>query len=127
MPAGLCMSSNSYFTVPSAAALTGTPLATSTAITITGSVPSGTVVTGFEVEWQRDTSVGCSDVDEDTISETGVFSNSYQISGLQPGNSFTITVTVSNTAGTAPASNPVTGTTLETGVYILWYLSLLLL
>ena len=116
MPAGLCMSCNPYLTVPSAAALTGTPLATSTAITISGSVPSGTVVTGFEVEWQRNTSVGCSNVDEDTISETGVFSNSYQISGLEPGNSYTITVTVSNTAGTSQASNPVTGTTLETGL-----------
>ena len=116
MPAGLCMSTNSYLTVPSAAAITGTPSATSTAITITGSVPSGTVVTGFEVEWQRNTSVGCSDVDEDTISETGTFPNSYQISGLEPGNSYTITVTVSNTAGTAPASNSVTGTTLEAGL-----------
>ena len=51
----------------------------------------------------------------DTISETGAFPNSYQISGLEPGNRYTITVTVSNAAGTAPASNSVTGTTLETG------------
>ena len=99
----------------SAAVLSGTTSSSSTAITITGSVPSGTVVTGFEVRWQRDTSVGCSDEDEDTISETGVFPNSYQISGLEPGNRYTITVTVSNAAGTAPASNSVTGTTLETG------------
>ena len=72
-------------------------------------------MTGFEVRWQRDTSVGCSDEDEDTISETGAFPNGYQISGLEPGNRYTITVTVSNAAGTAPASNSVTGTTLETG------------
>ena len=109
------MSYNSYFTVPSAAVLTGTPSVTSTAITINGSV-HGTVVTGFEVMWQRNTSVGCSDVDEGTISETGAFPNSYQISGLEPGNSYSITLTVSNAAGTAPASNPVTGTTLETGL-----------
>ena len=72
-------------------------------------------MTGFEVKWQKDTSVGCSDEDEDTISEIGAFPNSYQISGLEPGNRYTITVTVSNAAGTAPASNSVTGTTLETG------------
>ena len=101
-------------TVPSTAVLSGTTSPSSTAITITGSVPSGTVVTGFEVRWQRDASVGCSDEDEGTISETGVFFT-YQISGLEPGNRYTITVTVSNAAGTAPASNSVTGTTLETG------------
>ena len=72
-------------------------------------------MTGFEVRWQRDTSVGCFDEDEDTISETGAFPNSYQISGLEPGNRYTITVAVSNAAGTAPASNSVTATTLETG------------
>ena len=104
-----------YPTVPSVAVLSGTTSPSSTAITITGSVPSGSVVTGFVVRWQRDTSVGCSDEDEDTISETGAFPNSYQISGLELGNRYTITVTVSNAAGTAPASNSVTGTTLETG------------
>ena len=106
-----------YPTVPSAAELSETTSSSSTTIrfTITGSVPSGSVVTEFEVRWQRDTSVGCSDEDEDTISETGAFPNSYQISGLEPGNRYTITVTVSNAAGTAPASNSVTGTTLETG------------
>ena len=71
-------------------------------------------MTGFEVEWQRDTSVGCSDEDERTISETGDFT-SYTIMGLEPGNRYTITVTVSNSAGTAPVSSPVTAMTLEAG------------
>ena len=106
-----------YPTVPSAAVLSGTTSSSSTAITITGSVPSDTVVTGFEVRWQR---VNCPDEGEmamrmGTISENTAFPNSYQISGLEPGNRYTITVTVSNAAGTAPASNSVTGTTLETG------------
>ena len=104
-----------YSTVPSAAVLTDT-MSSSTAITISGSVPSGTVVTGFEIRWQRDTSVGCSNEDEDTISETAAFHNSYQISELEPGNRYTITVTFSNAAGTAPVSNSVTGMTEETGV-----------
>ena len=71
-------------------------------------------MTGFEVEWQRDTSVGCSDVNQGTISVNGDFT-SYIITGLEPGNRYTITVTVSNSAGTAPVSNTVTAMTLETG------------
>ena len=100
--------------VPSAPVLSGSPVVTATTIRITGSVPSGSVVTGFVVEWQRDTSVGCSDVNERTISESGAFTI-YTITGLEPGNRYTITVTVSNSAGTAPVSSPVTAMTLETG------------
>ena len=71
-------------------------------------------MTGFVVEWQRDTSVGCSDMNEDTISENGAFII-YTIIGLEPGNRYTITVTVSNSAGTAPDSNTVTAMTPEAG------------
>ena len=100
--------------VPSAPVLDDPPSVTATSITITGSVSSGSVVTGFVVEWQRDTSVGCSDVNERTISESGDFTI-YTITGLEPGNRYTITVTVSNSAGTAPVSNTVTAMTLEAG------------
>ena len=100
--------------VPSAAVLDDPTLVTATTIRITGSVSSGSVVTGFVVEWQRDTSVGCSDVNEDTISANGDFT-SYTITGLEPGNRYTITLTVSNSAGTAPDSSPVTAMTLEAG------------
>ena len=99
--------------VPSAAVLDDPTIVTATFIRITGSVSSGTVVTGFVVEWQRVTSVGCSNEDEDTISETGTFT-SYTITGLEPGNRYTITVTVSNSAGNA-VSNTVTAMTLEAG------------
>ena len=70
-------------------------------------------MTGFVVEWQRDTSVGCSNEDERTISVSGAFT-SYTITGLEPGNRYTIRVTVSNSAGNA-VSNTVTAMTLETG------------
>ena len=100
--------------VPSAAVLDDPTTVTDTTIRITGSVPSGSVVTGFEVEWQRDTSVGCSDVNQDTISVNGAFT-SYTITGLEPGNRYIITVRVSNSAGTAPVSNTVTAMTLEAG------------
>ena len=100
--------------VPSAAVLDDPTIITAATIRITGSVSSGSVVTGFVVEWQRDTSVGCSDEDERTISVNGAFT-SYTIMGLEPGNRYTITVTVSNSAGTAPVSNTVTAMTLEAG------------
>ena len=99
--------------VPSAAVLDDPTIVTATFIRITGSVSSGSVVTGFEVEWQRDTSVGCSDMNGRTISETGDFTI-YTIMGLEPGNRYSITVTVSNSAGTA-VSNTVTAMTVETG------------
>ena len=101
-------------TVPPAQVLSGTPTVTATTITITGSVPSGSVVTGFVVEWQRDTSVGCSDEDEDRVSVNGAFT-SYITTGLEPGNRYTITVTVSNSAGSSGVSNTVTAMTEETG------------
>ena len=82
---------------------------TTTTITITGSVPDGSVVTSFHVEWQRDTSIGCSDKNYSS------FSGSYRVTGLEPGNRYTINVTVSNEAGSSPVSNSVTATTTETG------------
>ena len=98
--------------VPSAPVLDDPTIVTATTIRITGSVP-GSVVTGFVVEWQRVTSVGCSNVNEKTISENGDFT-SYTITGLEPGNRYTITVTVSNSAGNA-VSSPVTAMTPEAG------------
>ena len=100
--------------VPSAAVLDDPTIVTTTFIRITDSVSSGSVVTGFVVEWQRDTSVGCSNVNERTISVNGPFTI-YTITGLEPGNRYTITVTVSNSAGTAPVSSPVTAMTPEAG------------
>ena len=83
--------------VPSAAVLDDPTIVTTTTITITGSVPSS-VVTRFVVEWQRDTSVGCSDVNQGTISVNRAFT-SYTVTGLEPGDRYTITVTVFNSAG----------------------------
>ena len=60
-------------------------------------------MTRFMVEWQRDTSVGCSDVNQDTMSVTGPFT-SYTITGLEPGNNYLITVRMYNTFGSAPAT-----------------------
>ena len=102
-------------TVPSAPSLASTPTVTAITITVSGSVTDdGSVVTGFVVNWQRDMSVGCSDVDNGSISETGSFT-SYTLTGLEPGNRYNITVAASNTAGSGPLSNTVTAMTTETG------------
>ena len=66
------------------------------------------------VEWQRDTSVGCSDEDENRVSVNGAFT-SYIITGLEEDSRYTITVTVSNSAGSSGVSNTVTPMTEETG------------
>ena len=88
---------------------------TTTTITITGSVPDGSVVTSFHVEWQRDTSIGCSDKNHSSFTVDQSFSVSYMVTRLEPGNRYTINVTVSNGAGSSPVSNSVTATTTETG------------
>ena len=73
------------------------------------------MVTGFVVQWQRDTSVGCSDRNLRSFTVYGGFSGSYRITGLEPGNRYTITVAVFNAAGSGPVSNAVTATTEESG------------
>ena len=76
------------------------------------------MVTGFTVIWERDTSLGCSDRDEDTLNVNGYFT-SYEINGLEEDSGYSITVEVFNEAGSSSLSNTVTGSTLEAGVYAL--------
>ena len=86
---------------------------TATTITITGTTPSGSVVTGFVIRQQRDTSVGCSNVNQRSIVVNGGFT-SYRITGLDPGNRYIINVTAFNAAGSGPVSNSITAMTIET-------------
>ena len=103
-------------TVPSAPVLDSTPTVTTTTITISGSVPSGSVVTGYVVQWQRDTSLVCPDlIDDGSITEASSSFTGHTITGLEPGNRYTITVTVSNGAGSGPVSDTVTAMTTVTG------------
>ena len=71
-------------------------------------------MTGFVVQWQRDTSVGCSNRNQQSFTVNQGFSGSYRIIGLEPGNRYTISVTVFNGAGSGPVSNAVTATTMQT-------------
>ena len=63
--------------------------------------------------WQRDTTVGCPDVDGS--SDTMITDTSYDITGLEEDSSYSITVRASNTAGSSEVSNTVTAMTLEAG------------
>ena len=66
-------------------------------------------MTSYEVEWQRDSSLGCSDDDDGSATITDG-STSYDIVGLEEGQTYTITVRAENTAGMSPASNTVSTT-----------------
>ena len=61
----------------------------------------------YEVMWERDISIGCSDEDEGNATSIG------EITGLQEDSSYTITVTASNSAGSS--EDTVTAMTLEAG------------
>ena len=121
---GIFLSQLNFFTVPSALILDTSPTATDTTITITGSVPSGSVVTGFVVQWQRDMSVGCSNKNQRSFTVNQGFSGSFKITELEPGNRYTISVTVFNAAGSGPVSNNVTATTEETSKRLKQYVYL---
>ena len=86
-------------------------VSTATSISLSWSVPSGSVVTEYLIEWQRDTSVGCSDKDQ---GNTTITDTSYTISGLDEDSRYTITVIASNTAGNSEVSN-LTAVTEEAG------------
>ena len=86
---------------------------TSTTISLSWSVPSGSVVDTYEVMWERDTSGECPDEDEGSATITDG-STSYTITLLEEDSSYTITVTATNAVGSA-VSDPVTGMTGEAG------------
>ena len=86
---------------------------TATTISLSWSVPSGSVVYSYEVVWERATSGECPDEDEGNATITDGFT-SFTITGLEEDSSYTITVTATNAAGSA-ASDLVTGMTGEAG------------
>ena len=86
-------------------------LATSISISWTSAGSEGVM---YVVEWQRNTSVGCTDVDTNSTTITGGSMTSYTINGLEEDSRYVITVTASNTSGDT-VSNTVTAMTEEAG------------
>ena len=85
---------------------------TATSISLSWSVPSGSLVDSYEVMWDR---VTCPD-DEDEGSTTIIDgSTSHTIMALEDGSSYTITVTASNAIGSGTVSDPVSAVTNEIG------------
>ena len=82
---------------------------TANTISLSWSVPSGSVVHSYEVKWEREGSN--SSITSTTIADG---STSYTITGLEAETNYTITVAASNGAGSA-VSDPVTGTTGRAG------------
>ena len=86
---------------------------TATSISLSWSVPSGSVVDEYLIQWVRDTSGACPDEDTDSTTISGGSATSHTIPGLEEDSTYTITVTASNAAGNV--SNTVTAVTLEAG------------
>ena len=86
---------------------------TATSISLSWSVPSGSVVDEYLIQWERDTSGTCPDEDTDSTTISGGSATGHTIPGLEEDSTYTITVTASNTAGSSNVSNTVTAMTLE--------------
>ena len=104
-----------YCTVPGQVMLNEVSTTTATSISLSWSVPTGSVVTQYLVEWQRDTSVGCTDEDQGNTTITDGSTVSYDIPELEENSRYIVTVTASNSAGSSGASNSVNGMTLVAG------------
>ena len=74
---------------------------------------TGSVVDNYEVMWERDTSGECRNMNKNSTIITGG-STIYTITELEEDSTYTITVTVTNAAGSA-VSVPVTKMTGEAG------------
>ena len=111
-----------YPSLYSAVSVPGMPTAvvsstTATTISLSWSVPSGSVVDSYVVEWERGSSENCpyEDAGNATITDG---STSYSIAGLEEDSSYTITVTATNVFGNV-VSDAVTGMTGERGLMLL--------
>ena len=75
---------------------------------------AGSEGVSYDVEWQRDTSVGCTDEDTDSTTITGGSMTSYTITGLEEDSMYIVNMTAYNPLGNE-RSEPVTGMTMIAG------------
>ena len=86
---------------------------TATTISLSWSVPSGSLVDTYEVMWETDTTEECPRREIRIKTITGG-SNSYKMTDLFEDRSYTITVKATNATGSS-VSDPVTAMTREAG------------
>ena len=77
---------------------------TSTSISLSWSVPSGSVVTSYEVMWQA---LSSGDDDGGSGTSGSITSTSYTIQELGSNTVYSVTVTVTNAAGGSTVSQPI--------------------
>ena len=73
---------------------------TATTISLSWSVPSGSVVDTIVLGWQRNTAVGCPDTNQGITTLTDSSAN-HVITGLEEDSSYSITVRAVNAAGSS--------------------------
>ena len=99
--------------VPGQPSISGVTGITATSISLSWSVPSGSVVTSSEVMWRVFSSGGGSGSTSEAADDDGSgTSGSYTIQELESGTNYSITVTVINAAGST-VSHPILITTSE--------------
>ena len=74
---------------------------TTSVIFLSWSVPDGSVVTSYEVEWS---SYQCQDDETEGSTTITDSSTNYTIMNLRPGTSYNVSATASNSAGDSPTA-----------------------
>ena len=100
------MSTFSSVPLPGQPSITTVGSTTATTISLSWSVPSGSVVDSYEVMWEGDGTRSSTTITDGSTSHT--------ITGLEEDKSYTITVTATNAAGSI-ATHPLTIVTEEAG------------
>ena len=97
--------------IPGQASVSVTSI-TATSISLSWSVPSGSVVTSYEVMWQALSSGDEDNDDEGSGTSGSITSTSYTIQELESNTVYSVTVTVTNAAGST-VSHPIIITSMQ--------------
>ena len=107
--------------VPGQPSISGVTTTTATSISLSWSVPSGSVVTNSEVLWRVFGSSSTTEADGSGTSGS-ITSTSYTIQELESGTKYSITVTVINAAGSTVSHPILIATSEEDSMYTVYNL-----
>ena len=120
-----CICLHAYYAppvpAPGQASVIGVTLITATSISLSWSVPSGSVVTSSEVLWRVFGSSSTTEADGSGTSGS-ITSTSYTIQELESGTNYSITVTVANAAGNTVSHPILIATSEEDSMYTVYNL-----